>query len=51
VNYEFDTGAGTYSVYGAINNLLDKNPGDVLGLDNIYGNMGRSYTVGMRFSF
>lgn len=51
VNYDIDTGRGSYAVYVAVNNLLDRNPSDSLGLSNIYGNLGRNYTAGIRFSF
>jgi hypothetical protein len=46
VNYDLDTERGSYAIYGPINNLFDRNPSDSLGLSNIYGNIGRSYTVG-----
>jgi outer membrane receptor protein involved in Fe transport len=51
VNYDLETDHGDYAVYAAVSNLLDRDPGDVLGLNNIYGNVGRSYTVGVRYSF
>ncbi|HWK54623.1 MAG TPA: TonB-dependent receptor [Hyphomicrobiales bacterium] len=51
LNYDLDTDAGAYALYAAVNNLFDKNPGDALGLSNIYGNIGRTYTLGLRYSF
>lgn len=51
VNYELETEQGNYSLYAAVNNLLDRNPSHSLGLSNIYGNIGRTYTAGVRFSF
>src|SRR5690606_17075241 len=51
LNYDVDTGAGSYVIYAAVNNIFDRNPGDADGLSNIYGNLGRNYTAGIRFSF
>ncbi|MES2623643.1 MAG: TonB-dependent receptor [Pseudomonadota bacterium] len=51
VNYDIDTDRGSYAVYASVNNLFDRNPSDSLGLSNIYGNVGRSYTAGVRLSF
>ncbi len=51
ISYNFESQAGSYNVYGAINNIFDRNPGDVMGLNNIYGNMGRNYTLGVRYNF
>jgi outer membrane receptor protein involved in Fe transport len=51
INYDLDTDGGSYAIYASVNNLFDRNPSDSLGLSNIYGNIGRSYTAGVRFNF
>lgn len=49
--YNFDTDKGDYSVYAAVTNLMNYNPSRSLGLSNIWGNLGRSYAVGMRYNY
>ena len=51
VSYDLDVGGATYALYAAVNNVFDRNPGDVDGFNNIYGNIGRTYTAGLRASF
>jgi membrane protein YqaA with SNARE-associated domain len=38
-----------YALYGSVSNLFDRNPGEVQGLSNIYGDLGRTYALGVRF--
>src|SRR5690606_3386975 len=49
--YNFDTDRGDYSVYAAVTNLFGYNPSRSMGLSNIWGNLGRTYAVGMRYNF
>jgi outer membrane receptor protein involved in Fe transport len=51
VNYDLETDGNTWAIYGAVTNVFDKNPSDALGFTNIWGNIGRSYTAGVRFNF
>lgn len=48
--YNLDTAGGaTYSLYAAVSNALNRNPSRVMGLNNIWGDIGRHYTVGLRY--
>ena len=49
--YNFNTDEGNYSVYAAVTNLFNYNPSRSMGLSNIWGNLGRSYTLGMRYDY
>jgi iron complex outermembrane receptor protein len=42
-------GNGGSSVYLSINNVFDRNPGDLRGFSGIYDILGRNYTLGMRY--
>ena len=39
------------SVYLAVSNVFDKNPGDLNGLNGLYDVIGRNYSVGMNVAF
>ncbi|HHX83681.1 MAG TPA: TonB-dependent receptor, partial [Pseudomonadaceae bacterium] len=39
------------SVYLAVSNVFDKNPGDLNGLNGLYDLVGRNYSLGMNVSF
>jgi len=49
--YALDRAEGSYSFYGMVTNVFDRNPSRVMGLNNIWGDIGREYTVGVNYSF
>lgn len=49
--YNFDRSDSVFSVYGAVTNVFNKNPGDADELSNIYRDIGRTYTLGFRYEF
>jgi outer membrane receptor protein involved in Fe transport len=49
--YNFDGWDGAFSLYGSVRNLFNRNPGDVDGRSNIYSDIGRSYSLGLRYEF
>jgi iron complex outermembrane receptor protein len=44
-----NVGNGDTNVYLSINNVFDRNPGDLRGFSGIYDILGRNYTLGMRY--
>ena len=49
VNYDLDRSAQSISIYGAITNVFDRTPADLDGLEGLYNDIGRAYTVGFRY--
>jgi len=47
--YNFDRTTESLSVYAAITNLFDRTPGDLDGFSGIYNDIGRAYTIGLRY--
>lgn len=42
-------GNGDTNVFLSVNNVFDRNPGDLRGFSGIYDIVGRNYTLGMRY--
>ncbi|MES2624503.1 MAG: TonB-dependent receptor [Pseudomonadota bacterium] len=51
LSYGLDIGEATSSIYLSVNNLFDRNPGDIEGLTGIYDVVGRNYTLGANYRF
>ena len=52
VGYDFDRPSGiNYNVFAMVNNVFNKNPGDVMGLPGPYSVLGRTYAVGLRMNY
>lgn len=51
VTYGFERGSGSYSIYGMVTNVFDRNPSRVNGLNNIWGDIGREYTLGLTYRY
>jgi len=52
ITYGFETQSGSrYSLYAMITNVFDRNPSRVKGLNNIWGNIGREYSVGLNYRY
>ncbi|MDR2188526.1 MAG: TonB-dependent receptor, partial [Azonexus sp.] len=49
LSWNLDSLSEGSSVYLAITNLFDKNPGDLNGLNGIYDILGRNYSIGLRY--
>ena len=51
VTYGLDRQEHSYSFYGMVTNVFDRNPSRVLGLNNIWGDIGREYTLGVNYRY
>lgn len=51
LNYNLGLTDTDASVYLAVSNVFDKNPGDLKGLGGLYDVVGRNYSLGMNISF
>jgi len=51
LSYNLDLMDTDSSVYLAISNVFDRNPGDLNGLNGLYDVIGRNYSLGMNISF
>src|SRR5690606_2025806 len=51
VGYDLDVNGSNYSLYAQVNNLMDYDPSRVQGLTNMWGNIGRTYTMGVRMDY
>ena len=51
LTYGLDEADHNYSFYGMVTNLFDRNPSEVMGLNNIWGNIGREFTLGVNYSY
>jgi iron complex outermembrane recepter protein len=51
VNYGFEGPRSNYSLYAMVSNVFDRNPSRVMGLNNIWGPIGRNYTVGLNYRY
>lgn len=51
VTYGFDGPDQNYSVYGMVSNVFDRDPSRVMGLNNIWGAIGRTYTMGLDYRY
>jgi len=49
LNWNLDTLGSGSSLYFGVNNVFDRNPGDIRGFGGIYDIIGRNYTLGMRY--
>jgi outer membrane receptor protein involved in Fe transport len=50
INWNLEgVGNGDTNVFLSVNNVFDRNPGDLRGFNGIYDIVGRNYTVGMRY--
>jgi len=56
VSYRFESRLGRFQVYGAVNNLLDKDPPPVVGANmptaaSFFDSLGRAYRAGIRVEY
>lgn len=51
LSWNLDGFGSNSSVFLSVNNVFDRNPGDLRGFNGIYDILGRNYTLGMRYKF
>jgi outer membrane receptor protein involved in Fe transport len=51
VTYGWDRQDDSYSFYGMVTNVFDRNSSRVMGLNNIWGDIGREYTFGVNYKY